>query len=56
MLPRRSPSSRADSPLPARSQALASLNHTNIAAIYDLEESNGIKALVLELVEGDNAG
>ena len=31
---------------------LASLNHPNIAAIYGLEEANGIRALVLELVEG----
>ena len=33
-------------------QVLASLNHPNIAAIYGLEESDGIQALVLELVEG----
>ena len=33
-------------------QALASLNHPNIAAIYGLEESEGGRALVLELVEG----
>ena len=33
-------------------QALASLNHPNIAHIYGLEEANGIRALVLELVEG----
>jgi serine/threonine protein kinase/Tol biopolymer transport system component len=32
---------------------LASLNHTNIAAIYGLEESSGTSFLVLELVEGD---
>jgi serine/threonine protein kinase len=32
---------------------LASLNHPNIAAIYGLEESNGIHFLVLELIEGD---
>src|SRR6058998_3109551 len=31
---------------------LASLNHPHIAAIYGLEESNGARALVLELVEG----
>jgi len=34
-------------------QVLASLNHPNIAAIYGLEESEGTKALVLELVSGD---
>lgn len=32
---------------------LASLNHSNIAAIYDLEESGGIPCLVLEFVEGE---
>ena len=33
-------------------QLLASLNHTNIAHIHGLEESSGIRALVIELVEG----
>ncbi|HEV2063125.1 MAG TPA: protein kinase, partial [Thermoanaerobaculia bacterium] len=33
-------------------QVLASLNHPHIAAIYGLEESGGVEALVLELVEG----
>ena len=33
-------------------QVLASLNHSNIAAIYGLEESRDILALALELVEG----
>jgi Tol biopolymer transport system component len=33
-------------------QVLASLNHPNIATIYGLEESNSIRALVMELVEG----
>src|SRR5213594_2124547 len=33
-------------------EVLASLNHPNIAAIYDLEEANGSHFLVLELVEG----
>src|SRR5712664_2432930 len=33
-------------------QVLASLNHPHIGAIYGFEESNGIGALVLELVEG----
>ena len=31
---------------------LAALNHTNIAAIYGLEQSGGIHYLVMELVEG----
>src|SRR6266705_2858612 len=33
-------------------ELLATLNHPNIAAIYGLEESNGTRALVMELVEG----
>src|SRR5262249_44728858 len=33
-------------------QVLAALNHPHIAAIYGLEESSGVQALVLELVEG----
>ena len=33
-------------------QVLASLNHPNIASIFGFEESNGVHALVLELVEG----
>ena len=33
-------------------QILASLNHPNIAAIFGIEESEGTRALVLELVEG----
>src|SRR6266850_8070631 len=34
-------------------EVLASLNHSNIAAIYDLEETQGSRFLVLELVEGE---
>src|SRR5262249_49593018 len=34
-------------------EVLASLNHPNIAAIYDLQEANGSRFLVLELVEGE---
>jgi hypothetical protein len=33
-------------------QVLASLNHPNIGAIHGFEESGGVKALVLELVDG----
>src|SRR5262250_1290434 len=34
-------------------EVLASLNHPNIAAIYDLHEANDTRFLVLELVEGE---
>jgi serine/threonine-protein kinase len=34
-------------------EVLASLNHPNIASIYDLQEANGSRYLVLELVEGE---
>jgi Tol biopolymer transport system component len=33
-------------------QVVASLNHPNIAAVYGLEESGGVLALVMELVDG----
>jgi serine/threonine protein kinase len=35
-------------------QVLASLNHPNIAHIHGLEESGGVSALVMELVEGED--
>jgi len=35
-------------------QVLATLNHPNIAAIYGLEESDDLLALVLELAEGED--
>src|SRR5262245_36007536 len=33
-------------------QVLASLNHPNIAHVYGLEQADGMRALVMELVEG----
>ncbi len=33
-------------------QVLASLNHPHIAAIYGLEQANGTRAIVMELVDG----
>ena len=35
-------------------QTLAALNHPNIAHIHGLEESGGVQALVMELVEGED--
>ena len=35
-------------------EVLASLNHPHIAGIYGLEESEGVSALVMELVEGED--
>jgi serine/threonine protein kinase/Tol biopolymer transport system component len=35
-------------------EVLASLNHPHIAGIYGLEESAGVTALVMELVEGED--
>jgi serine/threonine protein kinase len=50
------PSFAADPDRVARFQreaeVLASLNHPNIAHIHGLEEADGVKALVMELVEG----
>ncbi len=35
-------------------QTLAALNHPNIAHIHGLQESGGVRAIVLELVEGED--
>src|SRR5246127_4037498 len=35
-------------------QLLAALNHSNIATIYGLEDSNGTSYLVMELVPGES--
>jgi serine/threonine protein kinase/Tol biopolymer transport system component len=35
---------------------LAALNHPNICAIYGLEEADGIRFLILELVDGETLG
>ncbi|MEO7972754.1 MAG: serine/threonine-protein kinase, partial [Thermoanaerobaculia bacterium] len=35
-------------------QLLAQLHHPNIASIFGLEESEGVRALVMELVEGED--
>src|SRR5271155_2578413 len=34
-------------------KVLASLNHPNIATIHGVEESGGVRALVMELVAGE---
>ena len=52
------PSEFADDPgrldrFEREARMLASLNHPNIATIHGVEESNGVRFLVLEMVEGD---
>ena len=37
-------------------RALATLNHPHIGAIYGVEEATGVRALVLELIEGETLG
>ena len=34
-------------------EALAALNHPNIASIYSVEEADAVRFLVVEFVEGD---
>src|SRR5262249_11181272 len=34
-------------------KTLATLNHPNIASIYELVETNGVPALILELIDGE---
>src|SRR6266705_4714206 len=34
-------------------EVLASLNHVNIAAIHDIQEADGSRFLIMELVEGE---
>src|SRR6266702_2669090 len=36
---------------PREAQTLASLNHSHLGAIYGIEESGDVRALVMELVE-----
>jgi serine/threonine protein kinase len=42
-----------DEELRREARMLAALNHPHIAAIHGVEESDGVRALVLELVEGE---
>ena len=35
-------------------QTLAALNHSNIATIYGVEEAGGVRALIMELVPGED--
>jgi serine/threonine protein kinase len=37
-------------------RVLASLNHPNVGAIYGVHDADGVKALVLELVQGETLG
>jgi len=35
-------------------ELLAALNHANIATVYGVEDSNGVSAIVMELVDGED--
>src|SRR5262245_25212928 len=53
------PESFADDPerlarFEREAKTLAALNHPNIAIIHGLEEANGVTALVMELVDGED--
>jgi serine/threonine-protein kinase len=52
LLTRLRPTRSASLVFKREAQLLASLNHPHIAAIYGIEETDGARALVLELVEG----
>ena len=42
--------------LEREARLLATLNHPNIAAIYGVEQADGVTALILELVDGETLG
>lgn len=37
-------------------RSLATLQHANVASVYDFEEADGVRFLVMELVEGEELG
>ena len=51
--PRRLPRTLSGSRGSREARVLASLNHPHIGAIYGLEDADGVRALVMELVEGE---
>src|SRR5271165_1115448 len=52
ILPEFAQDARLMSRFQREAQVLASLNHSNIASIYGLEDSGNVHALVMELVDG----